>query len=119
MYKKIEGYSANRSKDLNNKSLYSPFLEGAWNATSDFTVSLLWRGRMEFDRINENRSKRNMPIIANYDQIVFETHKHLNENSDIANDLTKGLVNACKENCDNLRIGINTLNYVFEMKGLN
>lgn len=119
MYEKMDNFSTNRFKDINNKSLYSPYLEGAWNATSDFTLSLLWKGKNEFDVINENRLKKGQPIIADYDQLVFHAHFELDETSDIANGLTKALVNSCKEICQSVRPGVNTLQYVFEEKGLN
>lgn len=119
MYEKMDDFSTNRFKDINNKSLYSPYLEGAWNATSDFTLSLLWKGKKEFDVINNNRIKKNQPIIADYDKLVFRAHFELDENSDIANGLTRALVNSCKESCQSVRPGVNTLQYVFEQKGLN
>jgi hypothetical protein len=119
MYEKMDNFSTNRFKNVNNKSLYSPYLEGAWNATSDFTLSLLWKGRNEFDVINKKRLAKGQPIIADYDQLVFKSHFELDEASDISNGLTKALVNTCRENCQSIRAGINTLQYIFEQKGLN
>lgn len=119
MYEKMQDYSTNTYKDTENKSLYSPYLEGAWNATSDFTLSLLWKGRIEFEKINNDRIKKKQPIIADYDQLVFNAHFELDETSDIANGLTKALINSCKKSCTSIRAGVNTLNKVFEDKGLN
>lgn len=119
MYEKLKDISNNKAKDLKNKAFYHPYLEGAWNATSDFTLGLLWKGRMEFDKANNIRAKKGQPIIANYDEIIHHSHYELNENSDIANDLTKALINSCKEKCVGVRAGVNTLNLVFEAKGLN
>jgi hypothetical protein len=119
MYEKMDNFSTNRYKDVNNKSLYSPYLEGAWNATSDFSLSLLWKGKKEFDLINESRIKKGQLPIADYDQIVFNAHMELDETSNIENGLTKALVNSCKEICQSVRAGVNTLQYVFESKGLN
>jgi hypothetical protein len=119
MYEKLKKISSNKSKDVKNKSFYHPYLEGAWNATSDFTLSLLWKGKMEFDKANENLAKKGQGPIANYDEIIFNAHLNLNENSDIANDLTKALVESCKEKCVGVRAGVNTLNNVFEAKGFN
>jgi hypothetical protein len=119
MYKKLKNISSNKAKDVKNKSFYHPYLEGAWNATSDFTVSLLWKGKIEFDKANEVRAKKGQPPIANYDEIIYLTHLVLNETSDIANDLTKMLIQTCKEKCQGVRAGVNTLNNVFEAKGLN
>jgi hypothetical protein len=119
MYEKMDEFSTNRFKDINNKSLYSPYLEGAWNATSDFTLSLLWKGKKEFDLINAKRLSKKQNIIADYDQLVFNAHFELDETSDILNGLTKALVSSCKQNCDSVRAGVNTLQYVFEQKGLN
>ena len=119
MYEKINDYSTNRFKDTQSKLLYSPYLEGAWNATSDFTLSLLWKARTEFDKINAERTKKKQAIIADFDQLVFKSHYDLDETSDIANSLTKALINSCKLNCSSVRAGVNTLQVVFEQKGLN
>jgi hypothetical protein len=119
MYDELKGYSKNRSKDPNNKQLYHPYLEGAWNATSDFTLSLLWSGKVAFDKANEQRIKKGQRPLVDYDDLVFTAHKDLNENSDIANDLNGALVKACKEKCSDIRPGVNTLNFVFEKKGFN
>lgn len=119
MYEKVEDYSTNKSKDLQSKTLYHPYLEGAWNATSDYTLSLLWLGRTDFEKQNNERAKKGQTPLANYDDLVFQAHYHLNENSEIATDMTKALINACREKCSSLRPGINTLNLVFEKKGLN
>lgn len=119
MYKKLKDISSNKSKDVKNKSFYHPYLEGSWNATSDFTLSLLWKGKMEFDKVNAAREKKGQPIVANYDQIIFQAHLELNENSDISTDLTKALINTCQKNCNGTRIGVNTFNNVFEAKGMN
>jgi hypothetical protein len=119
MYEKLKHISSNKSKDREEKSFYYPYLEGAWNANSDFTLSLLWKGKMEFDEANEKRAKKGQDIIVNYDELVHQTHFLLNENSDIANDLTKALVETCKERCLGVRPGVNTLQNVFEAKGLN
>ncbi len=43
----------------------------------------------------------------------------LDETSDIATGLTRALVNSCKSKCSSVRAGVNTLQYVFEQKGLN
>lgn len=119
MYEKIQEYSTNKSKDTNSKMMYHPYLEGAWNATSDFTLSLLWLGKTEFDKQNIERAKKGQGPLANYDDLVFEAHYHLNEYSEIATDMTKALLDACREKCASLRPGINTLNQVFEKKGMD
>jgi hypothetical protein len=119
MYEKMDDFSTNRFKDTTNKSLYSPFLEGQWNATSDFTLSLLFKAKQEFEVINLERIKKKQSPIADFDQLVFNSHFDLDETSDIANGLTKALVKACKEKCESVRAGVNTLNKVFEDKGMN
>ena len=119
MYQKMKNISSNRSKDIKNKSNYHPYLEGAWNATSDFTLSLLWKGKMEFDEANEKRAKKGQAPLVNYDDLIYQTHFHLDENSDIANDLTGALIKSCEEKCASLRSGVNTLHQTFEAKGLN
>ena len=117
--KKLNKISSNRSKSLKNSSLYNPFLEQSWNATSDYTLSLLWKARSEFEKRNEKRAKKGKPPLANFDEIVHHTHLHLTEHSDIMNNLARELVNACKEKCTSKRLGIDTLNKAFEAKGLN
>ncbi len=119
MYEEIKNFSKNRTKDAQNRSMYHPYLEGSWNASSDFTLSLLWLGRIEFEKLNVKRAAKGQEPIANYDELIFQTHYHLTENSDIANDLNSGLINACKEKCTNIRAGVNTLNNLFEKKGFN
>jgi len=119
MYEKVEDYSTNKSKDTNSKMMYHPYLEGAWNATSDFTLSLLWLGKTDFEKQNSLRAKKGQGPLANYDDLVFQAHYHLNENSEIATDMTRALIDACREKCSSLRPGINTLNQVFEKKGMN
>ena len=74
---------------------------------------------MEFDKANEKRAKKDQEALANYDDLVFQTHFVLFENSDIANDLTNALIESCKEKCNGVRAGVNTLNNAFEAKGLN
>jgi hypothetical protein len=119
MYDGLKGYANNRAKDPKSRALYHPYLEGAWNATSDFTLSLLWEGKQAFDKANAEREKKGQAPLVNYDELIFTAHKELNEFSDIANDLNRALVNACKEKCASMRPGVNTLNYVFERKGFN
>jgi hypothetical protein len=119
VYKKMKKISSNKFKNTESKMLYHPYLEGEWNATSDFTLSLLWAGRLEFEKLNKRREKRGQGPIANYDQIIYQTHLGLTENSDIMNDLTGALLEACNEKCLSKRAGLNTFNIVFEKKGLN
>jgi hypothetical protein len=119
MYEEIKSFSNNRYKDAENKSLYHPFLEGSWNATSDFTLSLLWQGRTEFQKLNDKRVSKGQEVIANYDELIFQAHNHLSEESDIANDLNQALLNACKEKCKSTRTGLNTFHRLFEKKGFN
>ena len=119
MYDRLKGFSNNQSKNVKEKSFYHPYLEGAWNATSDFTLSLLWLGKTEFDKQNEKRLEMGQPIVTNYDELVHQAHFDLNEDSDIANGLTAALVKACTTTCHGKRAGVNILNDVFEQKGLN
>ena len=119
MYKKIDKISTNTFKDAESKLLYHPYLEGSWNATSDYSLSLLWLGKKKFEEQNEVRQKKGQDPLVNYDNLVFQAHFGLNENSDIANGLTKALIDACDRNCSSKRSGINTLNQTFEDKGLN
>jgi hypothetical protein len=119
MYSKIKSFSANQSKDRKNRGHYHPFLEGEWNATSDFTLSLLWLGREEFEKENEKNRKKGQPALADYDQLVHQAHFELSEHSDIASDLTRALLKACDQVCRSKRAGRHILHYTFEKKGLN
>jgi hypothetical protein len=119
MYDELKGFANNRAKNAESKELYHPYLEGAWNATSDFTLSLLWAGKEAFDKANKQRLEKGQDPLVNYDDLVFTAHLELNEYSDIMHGLNGALVDACKVKCDSLRAGVNTLNYVFEKKGFN
>lgn len=119
MYEKIEEFSSNQAKDAESKTWYHPYLEGAWNATSDFTLSMLWLGHKEFSKQNEKRLKKGQKPLANYDTIIHEAHFDMTENSDIAHELTGALIKACKRVCNGKRAGVNTLHGVFEAKGMN
>jgi|GEM_PF-437178 len=119
MYEAIKEFSSNKTKKTDNKSLYHPYLEGQWNATSDFTLSLLWKGKTEFERINRERWKKGQQAVGNYDNLVFDAHFLLNESSNISTDLAKSLINVCHKKCLGSRMGIDTLHNVFEKKGLN
>lgn len=119
VYEKMKEISSNKYKNVMSKQMYHPYLEGEWNATSDFTLSLLWKGRLEFDELNQKRVKKGQDPIANYDEIIHEAHLHLTESSDIMNDLTGALLKACRNRCANKRTGMNTFHGVFEKKGLN
>lgn len=119
MYQEIKDYSNNRAKDINNNSFYHPYLEGSWNATSDFTLSLLWLGREKFEELNVKRAAKGQEPIANYDELIHDGHFHLTEDSNIATDLTKAIINACKSKCKNVRAGVSILHQTFEQKGMN
>lgn len=119
MYAQLDGYSNNKPKDIKNKSYYHPYLEGSWNATSDFTLSLLWKAREKFDEANKSRAKKGQEPMVNFDEMIHNAHFLLNENSDIAHGLTKALIETCRNECANSRAGINILQGVFELKGMN
>ena len=119
MYDRIEGFSNNNHRDTESRMLYHPYLEGSWNSTSDFTLSLLWKGKTEFEKANAQRAKKNQPPLANYDEIVHNAHFEMNEDSDIQHGLTGALIKACNKSCNGKRAGVNTLNAVFESKGMN
>jgi hypothetical protein len=119
MYSKIKGFSTNQSKDAGTKLMYHPMLEGSWNATSDYSLSLLWLGKKKFEEQNKEREEKGQAPLVNYDHMVFDAHFTLDETSDIANGLTKALIDSCEKNCASKRSGINTLNQTFEDKGLN
>jgi hypothetical protein len=58
LYAQLEVYSVNRTKNIEKKSLYHPYLEEGWNAESDFVLSLLWKARVNFDKENGKRAKK-------------------------------------------------------------
>lgn len=119
MYKGIKGYSNNNPKNAKSRMLYHPYLEGSWNSTSEFTLSLLWAGHERFNLENEKRIKKGQLPIANFDEIVHNAHFEMTEDVEIANGLTSALIKACNDICIGKRAGINTLNQVFEKKGFN
>lgn len=119
MYDRIEGFSNNNARDRESGMYYHPYLEGSWNSTSDFTLSLLWKGKEEFDKANELRRAKGQPSIGNYDEVVHHAHFGMNEESDIAHGLTKALLDSCSQKCHGKRAGLNTLHGVFEKKGMN
>ncbi len=119
IYKKIKNISSNKTKKLKNRTFYHPALEQSWNATSDFTLSLLWNTRLNFNKVNESRKKKKKDSLANFDKILYQAHFELHEESTILEDLTKALVNECIENCKSKRLGLQVLNRSFEQKGLN
>ncbi len=119
VYEKMKEISSNKYKDINNRQMYHPYLEGEWNATSDFTLGLLWLGKLEFDQLNEKRMKKGQTQIVDYDQLIFNAHLKLTEYSDIMNDLTGSLLDACQNLCASKRAGLDTLHFVFEKKGFN
>jgi hypothetical protein len=119
IYDKIKGHSSNNPKDTKKNSVYSPYLEAAWNAQSDFTLSTLWLGKTKFDKLNKTRKRRGQSVMVNYDKLILETHLNLTEESDIRQDLTKAMIDACKKECASKRAGINTLHQTFEEKGMN
>ena len=119
MYDKLKGFSTNKAKDTKSKQFYHPYLEGSWNATSDFTLSLLWLGKENFDKQNADRAKKGQPALANYDEIVHTAHFEMNENSDIMNGLNGALLKACETKCNGKRAGLNTLHETFQKKGFN
>lgn len=119
LYKKMKGYSMNRTKKLKNKSLYNPYLEKGWNAESDYVVSLLWKAKTNFEEANMKRANRGREELVNFDQLIFQTHFGLTEESDIMNDLTRTLLDACQSECSSKRYGMDILHKTFEQKGLN
>lgn len=119
LYEKLKDISNNKNKNLENKDFYHPYYEESWNATSDFTVSLLWNGRMEFEKINQKQIDAGKSKFIDYDQLVFNTHFSLNEFSNIATDLTRALLDTCVKDCPSKMIGVSALHSVFEKKGLN
>jgi hypothetical protein len=118
MYRRLNGLSTNAEKNAKSKSLYHPFLEHENNASSDFTLSLLWTSKLELEKFNSKRFKRGLPALVNTDQLIYETRKELNSESTIT-ELTQALTTTCKKEkiCDNTRIGVGILNNVFIKKG--
>jgi hypothetical protein len=119
LYSKIKDVSTNKSKRLKNKTFYHPVLEESWKATSDFTLSLLWNARKNFEIENKRRAKKNKEVLADFDKLLFQAHFELQENSNIIRDLTRALLNSCYKNCSSKRLGQDVLYRSFEEKGLN
>lgn len=118
LYEKLKKISSNRSKNRKSKTFYHPYMEQAWNANSEFTLSLLWFVRMEMEKVNQVRVQRGRTALVDVDQLIYEAHVHLDEESNILKDLTTSLLSACKKVCKSKRLGLNALHAVFEKKGL-
>lgn len=118
MYKRIKDLSTNAEKNAKNNKLYHPFLEHENNASSDFTLSVLWKSKLALDKVNKSRIKLGNPLLVDTDNLIYETRKELDSESTII-DLTQALTTTCKKEniCENYRIGVGTLNNVFINKG--
>jgi hypothetical protein len=119
LYKNIEGHSMNQTKDVLNESLYNHYLEEAWNATGDFVLSLIWKAKINFDKANGIRVEKGNKPIVDFDQLVFDSHLLLNEESDILYDLPQALIDVCNTSCKSKRKGNDILFNSFEQKGMN
>ena len=118
MYKGIKKFSTNAAKNAKSKAVYNPLHEHKNNATSDFTLSFLWRVKAEMDKQNNKRVKTGRPIIANPDQLIYEARNQIDESSSIL-ELTQALRKTCdiESVCENKRLGVGVLNLVYAKKG--
>lgn len=119
MYRSIKNFSTNAEKNARSKKYYNPWYEHENNATSDFTLSVLWLVKGEMDKLNSKRAKKGRPPVSNVDQLIYESRKNMNSETTIL-ELTQAVKTSCETNievCSNKRLGVGTLNYVFEKKG--
>ena len=119
MYRGIKEFSNNAYKNAKSKKFYHPVLEHENNADSDFTLSLLWRVRMELEKANFRRQSKGRPAVANIDQLIYETRNNIDFESSIL-ELTQALKSTCYKSvaCDNKRLAIGALIKAFIDKGI-
>lgn len=119
MYRSIKNFSTNAEKNAKNKKFYNPWYEHENNANSDFTLSVLWLIKAEMDKANKRRIKKGRPALSNVDQLIYESRKNMDAESSILQ-MTQALKKTCETNstvCSSKRLGVGTLNVVFEKKG--
>ena len=80
---KAKKYSTFKGKNARNDVLYQPIMEQPDYANADFVLGLLWDIKVVFGE-------------SFTDELVLNACKSLNTSSDIKNDFTKALLNACK-----------------------
>lgn len=118
MYRSIKDFSTNAEKNARSKAFYSPYFELENNASSDFTLSVLWLVKEELDNENERMIERGLPPIANVDQYIYSMRQRIDETSSIL-DLTHALRKEAsnRDVCDNKRLCIGAINKVLTNKG--
>jgi hypothetical protein len=118
MYRSIKDFSTNAEKNARSKTFYSPYFELENNASSDFTLSVLWLIKEELDNENKKRVKKGLPAVADVDQFIYSARKRVDETSSIL-DLTHALrkETSNREVCDIKRICQGAINKVLINKG--
>jgi hypothetical protein len=105
VYAKVSGHSNAAPKDTREKKKYSHWDEANRNATSDFTLSVLWDVR---ETLGDEVS----------DQVIYESRKFLKtESSTISEGLLRALLRACEIKCKSPRRDKLKLYETFMWKG--
>lgn len=119
LYSRMDDILLSRSKNANNKKLYSPEYELAPYAREDFTLGVLWKVREKINKINGKRLKQGKSILVNPDNLIYQSRLEINEHSLIRTELAQALINTCKKICKNPRLGIDTIRFALSEKGFN
>jgi hypothetical protein len=105
VYGKVPGYSNAAPKDTQNKRPYTHWDELERNATSDFTLSVLWDVRETLGA-------------AVGDKVVYQARKYLKTSSSTISDgLLKAILKACDDKCESPRRDKYKLYNTFAKKG--
>lgn len=105
VYQSVRGISTTAPKDTHNKKPYSHWEEANRNASSDFTLSVLWDVR---ETLGEEVG----------DKVVYEARKNLStDSSNISHDLLKAIILACDEQCKSPKRDKLLLYETFSKKG--
>jgi hypothetical protein len=105
IYAKVGGHSNAASKDTQDKQKYTHWDESNRNATSDFTLSVLWDVR---EALGEEIG----------DKVVYQARTYLKTNSSTISDgLLRALLQACEVKCESPRRDKLKLYETFAWKG--
>lgn len=105
VYGKVKGHSNAAPKDSQEKRIYSHWDESNRNASSDFTLSVLWDVR---ETLGAEVG----------DKVVYEARKFLTtKTSTISDHLLRAILRACELKCDEPKVAKLKLYNTFQKKG--
>ncbi len=100
MFNKLGGISTNRPKNQFNNDMYDPLYENRDLSDRDFTISLLWRVRLDLEAENNKRVALGLKPLVDIDQLVYKSREYLDQYSDINLGLTRAMIQACRRVCE-------------------